>query len=102
MHEAVVWTTGPVAFSEALRQFDEKFFNNEVDEAWHDGFGVRAVGERVQLRSCDLAACSSDRNGKFAKVGFKPICSEHAYEFKDPKKYDTVPLPANRMLIEVD
>lgn len=99
MHEAVVWTTGPLAFSAALKEFDTSFYDNQVQEAWHDDFGVRAIGERLQLRACDEPSCAWKRIGKIASVSYRPMCKEFAATYTDPKKYDKTAMPTSRHLV---
>jgi len=102
MHEAVVYTTGPVAFSAAVKSFDEPFFNGHVDAVFHGYWGLRTLGKRMQLRPCDEAGCGTARTGGFAKVSYTPMCTEHATTWADPKKYDKLPLPASRKLVVFD
>lgn len=87
MHEAVVWTTGPGAWSQAVKQFSADLFHNKIDKASSGRFGARVIGQP----------------SSFAKGAmFRPFCEEHAVRVNDVRRYDSLPLPNDRLLVDFE
>jgi mannosyltransferase OCH1-like enzyme len=93
MAEAVVWTTGPGAFSKAVETFDEDFAEGRVSNASHGGFSVRAEGTKKWVNGRQYR--------KIFHTDYLPYCTfkvdQHHSDYAG--RYADLPLPKNRKIV---